>query len=64
MWALSHGVTPIIANGTKANTVNDILLGKRIGTLFVKDHATVLPPAELQAIRGIISLIIYKMGNK
>jgi len=51
MWALSHGVTPIIANGTKANTVNDILLGKKIGTLFVKDHATVLPPAELQAIR-------------
>ena len=51
LWALDHGVAPVIANGFEPHTVTDIVGGKRVGTFFT--NASVDGPAtELQAVAG------------
>ncbi|XP_041370135.1 delta-1-pyrroline-5-carboxylate synthase-like [Gigantopelta aegis] len=48
-WALKHGVSVVICNGTEDNAIINILQGKKVGTFFTKDDF-MGTPVEVQAM--------------
>jgi len=44
VFALKHGVPSVIANGTRQDTIKDILAGKAVGTFFTRRKEDQTPP--------------------